>query len=234
MSLTLRDQPFVLSTLLLAAIGWMIAFVGACMLKVLNGVWWIMLYELLIIAAQTMMTMSGSVEQYRVTMMTLLATSVPLLTIQIDYVIQSSRSNLSRAPANTYTAGYIILIIMQYVWILIFGSDKSTFFGRWGQANRSIRKEGVIVEKDDRSKRIVPVILTEPCPPSVGTDFVEKVQALHTYQANSEDPNELSFEKGEILEVADRKGNWWQAKKSDGTIGIIPSNYFIVVDKENV
>lgn len=37
------------------------------MLKVLNGVWWIMLYELLIIAAQTMMTMSGSVEQYRVT-----------------------------------------------------------------------------------------------------------------------------------------------------------------------
>lgn len=45
----------------------MIAFVGACMLKVLNGVWWIMLYELLIIAAQTMMTMSGSVEQYRVT-----------------------------------------------------------------------------------------------------------------------------------------------------------------------
>lgn len=47
-----------------------------------------------------------------------------------------------------------------------------------------------------------------------------------TDQANPQDPNELDFVKGEVVEIVDRKGNWWQARKSDGRIGIIPSNYF--------
>ncbi|KAI7847458.1 hypothetical protein BDC45DRAFT_526111 [Circinella umbellata] len=52
------------------------------------------------------------------------------------------------------------------------------------------------------------------------------VKALHAYRANLEDPNELSFEKHEVLEILDKRGNWWQAKKKDGSIGIVPSNYF--------
>lgn len=44
-------------------------------------------------------------------------------------------------------------------------------------------------------------------------------------RANKEDPNELSFSKGELLYVHEKKGSWWQAKKSNGAIGMIPSNY---------
>lgn len=44
-------------------------------------------------------------------------------------------------------------------------------------------------------------------------------------RANKEDPNELSFTKGEVLYVHEKRGSWWQAKKSNGTIGMIPSNY---------
>ncbi|KAJ3324274.1 Transmembrane osmosensor [Boothiomyces sp. JEL0866] len=56
-----------------------------------------------------------------------------------------------------------------------------------------------------------------------------KAEAMYTYNANISDPNELSMKKGEILEVIDSKGKWWQVIKveSDGTFttGIAPSNY---------
>lgn len=38
-------------------------------------------------------------------------------------------------------------------------------------------------------------------------------------KANSDDPNEISFEKSEILEILDKQGKWWQAKKADGSVG---------------
>ncbi|ORE09341.1 hypothetical protein BCV72DRAFT_248245 [Rhizopus microsporus var. microsporus] len=66
--------------------------------------------------------------------------------------------------------------------------------------------------------------VTEMSQPSP-IEYREKVKALHAYQANPDDPNELSFAKGEVLEIVDRNGNWWQARKTDGTVGIIPSNY---------
>ncbi|RCH83874.1 Transmembrane osmosensor, partial [Rhizopus stolonifer] len=50
----------------------------------------------------------------------------------------------------------------------------------------------------------------EPTQPSP-VEYREKVQALHAYQANPEDPNELNFSKGEILDIVDKTGNWWQA-----------------------
>lgn len=34
-----------------------------------------------------------------------------------------------------------------------------------------------------------------------------------------DDPNEISFTKGEILDIVDKQGKWWQARKTDGTVG---------------
>ena len=44
-------------------------------------------------------------------------------------------------------------------------------------------------------------------------------------RANPQDPSELSFSKNEELEIIDRNGNWWKARKQDGSVGIVPSNY---------
>jgi len=34
-----------------------------------------------------------------------------------------------------------------------------------------------------------------------------------------DDPNELSFKKGEVLEILDKTGKWWEARRADGTEG---------------
>lgn len=37
---------------------------------------------------------------------------------------------------------------------------------------------------------------------------VARARALYAYQASADDPNEISFAKGEILEVLDQSGKW--------------------------
>ncbi|KDN42979.1 hypothetical protein K437DRAFT_287324 [Tilletiaria anomala UBC 951] len=58
-----------------------------------------------------------------------------------------------------------------------------------------------------------------------GTDYGYKARALYAYSANADDPAEISFAKGDILDIVDNSGKWWQARKPDGTTGIVPSNY---------
>ncbi|TPX39856.1 hypothetical protein SeMB42_g06219 [Synchytrium endobioticum] len=56
-----------------------------------------------------------------------------------------------------------------------------------------------------------------------------KARALYTYEANPEDPNEMSFKKGDSLDILDTSGKWWHARRTVANgppiVGIVPSNY---------
>ncbi|ORY92247.1 hypothetical protein BCR43DRAFT_498045 [Syncephalastrum racemosum] len=269
----LSQNRVVLATTIFAVCGWIITFGGACALQTLYGAWWVVVYQALLVCGTILTIMSGSILQYRLVLLTFIGASIPLLTIQVDYVLQYTKPSVPRDPANAYAVGYVILIIVQYAWVVVFGSDPSSYFGQFGQisgageAVSSLHQQTstypptVMGEKhldfpadkrlasngmqpvttvmptyqannnylqQPQSATMVPAHAPAPqdhyLPPA--TEYREKVEALHAYNANPEDPNELSFTKGEVLEVVDRKGNWWQARKADGAIGIIPSNYF--------
>ncbi|KAG8900300.1 Transmembrane osmosensor [Tulasnella sp. 408] len=57
------------------------------------------------------------------------------------------------------------------------------------------------------------------------TGYVCRARTLDAYTASPDDPNEISFSKGETLEIVDDSLKWWRARKKDGTTGIAPSNY---------
>lgn len=49
-----------------------------------------------------------------------------------------------------------------------------------------------------------------------------KMKASFSYSASPDDPNEISFVKGEILTILDNSGKWFNAQKMDGSEGIVP------------
>lgn len=46
-----------------------------------------------------------------------------------------------------------------------------------------------------------------------------RAKCLFSYNASPDDPNEISFNKGEILDVLDSSGKWWSCKTPSGTVG---------------
>jgi len=85
---------------------------------------------------------------------------------------------------------------------------------------------------------------TQPYPADYGTDYnagsngfsntqnvLEVVTTLYDFDAQN--PEELSFRRGERLEVVEHPAHdpeWWKAKNASGQIGLVPTNYIKVMD----
>lgn len=55
---------------------------------------------------------------------------------------------------------------------------------------------------------------------------------ISLYSFTSGNPEELQFQKGDLLDIVDQPSDdpdWWEARKADGTTGLVPRNYVDVV-----
>ncbi|OMJ24724.1 High osmolarity signaling protein SHO1 [Smittium culicis] len=122
-------------------------------------------------------------------------------------------------------------MVVQFVglisWIVIFG--KTNDFTEWGITNSSLLRSTTI--KSNESSQLGSFDDKDVRSQSFNIPAVLRAVALYSYDANDDDPTEMSFIKGEILDVLDCNGKWWQARRADGSIGIVPSNYFKVLDE---
>jgi NCK adaptor protein len=90
------------------------------------------------------------------------------------------------------------------------------------------------VEEISDTPSMMPVMqmggATPSQPPPREKQFICGVVALYSF--NSGNPEELVFNKGDLMDIIDQPPDdpdWWEAKKADGSTGLIPRNYVEVI-----
>ncbi|EXX60434.1 hypothetical protein RhiirA5_360847 [Rhizophagus irregularis] len=246
----IANNPFYLATLVLSLIGWIITFAGTAAAKISGAPWFFIIFELFIILGIAAAIATDSVKYYRFAILTFLGVSLAFIiaadVITIDsvngtpsFINISAQSAQNPQAFQAIAAGSIFLSIVTFVWIFSFGSeegsivvnsinslainkvDGNTTHHRGFPPSGPIAMMPTSIQQEQQVNNTVAV--------SPNADYAYKAKALYDYQANPDDLSELSFAKGEILDIADNKGKWWQARKADGSTGIAPSNYLQLV-----
>ncbi|KAH8995954.1 hypothetical protein EDB92DRAFT_109361 [Lactarius akahatsu] len=96
--------------------------------------------------------------------------------------------------------------------------------GKWWQA-----------QKEDNTRGVAPPSYLQIIRRSAGSSNgsgPHQAKALYAYTGSLDDPNVISFSEGEILNVIDMSGWWWQARKEGGTLGIAPSSYLKIIGQQ--
>lgn len=228
----LLEDPIFLGSFGLAVVGWIVAFAGQCASDLSFRIigpsgplsWFIIFLNLFVILGTAAVVSSHRINQYRPALMAFFATCLVFDSQAVSLFIHLDSSYQAAG------AGYIFLSIIFIVWITVLGSDNQQ---RSKAATYS--SSGVIIGSNV-TPTMIPLSQTTPSivsqnqvVVSPNAEYAYKARALYDYTASPEDPNELNFNKDDVLDIVDNKGKWWQARRADGVIGIVPSNYLQII-----
>ncbi|QKX63530.1 uncharacterized protein TRUGW13939_10701 [Talaromyces rugulosus] len=280
-------DPFALATISISILAWIISFVASIIANIQvdfpNLVWWATAYMLLCIIGVIVVIGSDTSLVYGVAITGYLSSGLVLTSLAVNSLVSEPQASKQAA-----SAGYILLSMVNIIWIFYFGSTPQATHRRTIDSF-ALNKEGTPYQnsrpashafgaRPDTTASQAPQMYTSaqlsgfetsspmsgypggppgsdkrntnatafgvgpnPVNPNNGgnpevsnevsqpTEYPYKAKAIYSYDANPDDANEISFAKGEELEVSDVSGRWWQAKRATGETGIAPSNYLILL-----
>ncbi|KAJ2353329.1 Transmembrane osmosensor [Coemansia erecta] len=240
------SSPIFIGTLALIFAGLAVTLVCACLKTVyIVATTWFMIVYLFMLAFALLLTIcTNTLHKYRLALLAMISIGLSLNVGHIGYYI-----NATVGVLQAMSAGLIFVEITLFFWVLILGSGPGTYLadlcgtGADGKGNTLPMADMSMARKNYRqtmnsstnaatgastvtdyysSELNQSVMSGKPRDSSAG---VYKARALYAYDANPDDPNEVSIAKDEVMLVIDDSGKWWQVKKDDGTVGIAPSNY---------
>jgi len=249
----LRSSLFWPVSIGLAVCAWVIALVSAAMVTTEAFAYWVLVFSMLTALFLLFAVGTGSLYKYRLALLAFCVYAFTYTSRYADVGIYTAGQPAQQAAG----AGFLILSAILVAWILALGVEGNAALTPQRKISRqnsviapAQQPVAVVASSNPAAPPMMsmgqqqPVTVTTVTPGqtprtitadssalevSQDAKYVYKGQALYAYTASPDDPNELSFNKGEMLDIVDNKGKWWQARKQDGTIGIVPSNYIKIV-----
>lgn len=218
-------------------IGWIIAFISLIVAESDRFIscgswsWWLIINALICGVIIFFIIQKDNAQGYRLILMIYLGMCLNWSISAVNDFLHSSSSKL-----NAVGVGHLLITVAYFIWGIFFGCDSDTVLGGWVNSSGLMRNTKAVEKPSDYSLQQVPNTTSElsapipamPADIAVSNEVI-RVEALFNYEANKEDPNEISFSQGEVMEITNNKGKWWQARKADGTVGIVPSNFLKVI-----
>ncbi|KAI8077985.1 uncharacterized protein B0P05DRAFT_459414, partial [Gilbertella persicaria] len=110
-----KKNPLIFVSIIMAVVGWFVMFIGACVIGRAGLLWWIVIYELLLVGSILFSIFRQVFHHYQTTFLIFLGVSISLLTTTINGLLSYSTGG-SQASG----AGAVILIVMQFFWVILF------------------------------------------------------------------------------------------------------------------
>ncbi|KAJ2607643.1 Transmembrane osmosensor [Coemansia sp. RSA 1365] len=245
------SSPIFIGTLTLIFAGLILTLVCACLKPVyIVATTWFMIVYLFMLAFALLLTIAtNTLHKYRLALLAMISIGLSLNVGHIGYYI-----NATVGVLQALAAGLIFVEITLFFWVLTLGSGPGTYLADLCGAGidgkgPTLPVADVSMARTNYRQTMASTAGTAAIPTEGGissiTDYyssdvshsamstkqrdssavVYKARALYAYDANPDDPNEVTITKDEIMLVIDDSGKWWQVKKDDGTVGIAPSNY---------